>query len=88
MKSSLLSTTPSFCASKQLSLAITAKAALASAGVIAAGFVALGVELALGDGDGAGGLQAARLATSIPVIAKVDAILMIFILSPIFACYC
>jgi hypothetical protein len=50
--------------------------------------VALGVELALGDGDGAGGLQAARLATSIPVIAKVDAILMIFILSPIFACYC
>jgi hypothetical protein len=60
---------------------------LASAGVIAAGFVALGVELELGDGDGAGVLQAARLATSIPVSARVEAILPIFIFTPVSIAY-
>jgi len=48
--------------------------------------VALGVELALGDGPGAGAVQAARLATSIPATTKIEAILLIFIFSPAFAC--
>jgi hypothetical protein len=60
---------------------------LASAGVIAAGFVALGVELALGDGDGACALHAARLAASIQVSAKVEAILLNFIFTPVSIAY-
>jgi pimeloyl-ACP methyl ester carboxylesterase len=60
---------------------------LASAGVIAAGLAALGVELAVALGFGAGALQAARLAKSIPVSAKVEAILLIFIFTPVSMAY-
>jgi hypothetical protein len=49
--------------------------------------VALGVELALGDGEGAGALQAARLAASIPVSAKVETILLFFIFTPVSIAY-
>ena len=46
--------------------------------------MALGVELALGDGFGVGALQAARLAASIPVTTNTEAILLMFMRSPIF----
>jgi hypothetical protein len=57
---------------------------LASAGVIAAGLVALGLELALALGFGAGALQAVRLAASIHAKTSAEATLAIFMFSPNF----
>jgi uncharacterized membrane protein YbjE (DUF340 family) len=65
-------------------LAILENASLASAGVIAAGFVAVGVELALAVGFGWGALHAVRLAASIPAKTTAEATFANFMFSPNF----
>jgi hypothetical protein len=60
-------------------LAILEKASFASAGVLAAGFMGVGVEVALGVGFGCGVLQAVRPPASIPDKTSVTATLDIFI---------